>query len=142
MFLKREMAEGGRDDFREARRENHCNMFKERFENVSSRVNDLQTAYYLLQGFTSVRLICPEYLSIIDELSSILAWVVTSISQEFAGDKEFLLELRRERDKLEEHYNTLWHFAPAFAEHVSSVIGRRGSAGFLEEEEDGGHDDN
>ena len=134
------MAEGGRDDFREARRENHCNMFKERFEKVSSRVNDLQTAYYLLQGFTSVRLIYPEYLSIIDELSSILAWVVTSISQEFAGDKEFSSELRREREKLEEHYNTLWHFAPAFTEHVSSVIGRRRSARFLEEE-DGGHED-
>lgn len=40
MFLKREMVEGGRDDFREARRENYCNMFKERFENVLFRVND------------------------------------------------------------------------------------------------------
>ena len=52
-----------------------------------------------------------------------------------------MLELRRERDKLQEHFNTMFHFAPAFAEHFSSVIGRRGIGGF-HLEEDGGHDDN
>ena len=134
------MAEGGRDDdFREARRENHLNIFKERFEHMSSRVNDFQTAYYLLQGFTSVRLICPEFILIVDELSSILTWLETSISQEFAGDEEFLVELRREKDKLEESYTTMFHFAPAFVQYVTSVPHRRGSVGF--QVEDGEHEE-
>lgn len=53
-----------------------------------------------------------------------------------------MFELRRERDKLEEYYNILWYFVSAFVEYVFFVIGRRGSVGFLEEEEDGGYDDN
>ena len=118
------MAEGGyRVEFGEARRKNHRNLFKERYKKVSERVNQLQTAYYLLQGFTSVHMLCPEYLSVVDEISSMVTWISTSIAQEFHGDA-FLIELEREREMMGTIYNIIWELTPAFADHVSDYVGR------------------
>ena len=106
------MAEGGRDVFWEARRDNHLNIFTERMKNVSCKVHHFEAVYHQLQGVTSVLLLYPNFIEVVDDLASIISWLEISIQQEFVGDEEFLTYLRREKDEIRHLYNIIYDLSP------------------------------